>query len=70
MKRPTKINNDAVYRQLDQITMSAPQREHAKAQMHAAEDAVEAIARILAEIRAAVGSTKRGALVVAQRARS
>jgi len=38
--------------------------------MRAAEDAVEAIARILAEIRAAVGSTKRGALVVAQRARS
>ena len=70
MKSPTNQPNDLIYRRLDEIAMSGPQRELAKAQMHAAEATVDAIANVVGEIRASVASVKRGVTVLAHRART
>lgn len=62
--------NDDVYRRLDEITMSSPERELAKARMRTAEEAVDAISNAVGEIRASVASVKRGIVVWTQRART
>lgn len=65
-----RTENDDVYRRLDEITMSSPERELAKARMRTAEEAVDAIADVVGEIRASVASVKRGIVMWTQRART
>jgi hypothetical protein len=64
-----RTEHDDLYRRLDEITMSAPERELAKAQMRAAENAVDALSQAVGEIRASAASVKRGIVVWTQRAR-
>ncbi len=62
--------DDDIYRRLDEITMSSPERELAKARMRTAEGAVDAISNAVGEIRASMASVKRGIVVWTQRVRT